>query len=112
MSEEQRVAINPEFLWQLKWWAFGGRFPLIPQWKYKQSNKYNTSNFWFHWLGFRIWTIDSPSLGFSLELDDQNLEIRLRLPYLITGFWMPLFPYKFSQKTWRKVPRAPHNNNE
>lgn len=102
---EQRVAINPEFAWTLKWWAFGGRFPLIPQWRYKKADRYNTAGFWCHWLGFRLWTMDSPDIGIELNLDDQQVYLRLRLPYLIFGWFQPLFPVSWSHKIWRKTPR-------
>ena len=110
MSE--RVKVNPEYAWTTKWWSFGGRFPLIPQWRFKPENEYNTSGFWFHWLAFRAWTMDSPDIGFQINLDDQQLELRIRLPYLITGLWIPLFPFSFHQKTWRKVrrPKRPPPN--
>lgn len=103
---ERRVAINPEFLWQTKWWAFGGRFPLVPILRVKKADKYNTAGFYFTWLGFRIWTMDSPDIGFEINLCDRDLGVRVRIPYLIIGFWLPLFPASFEHKLWRKVQRG------
>lgn len=100
MSDQ--AATNPEFIWQTKWWAFGGRFPLLPILIVKPANRYNTWGFYFQWLGFRVWTMDSPDIGFEVNLSDQDLAVRMRIPFLIVGFWLPLFPSWFMQKTWRR----------
>lgn len=104
MSLDQ-VAMNSEFAWQNKWWAFGGRFPLLPISRYRNEDQHNTSAYHFHWLGFRLWTMDSVDTGFEINLCDRDLGIRFRVPYLIFGFWLPLFPNSFSQKLWRKPSR-------
>lgn len=103
MSE--RVAMNPDYIWTLKWWAFGGRFPLVPQLRIRAADSWNTAGFYFHWLGFRAWSMDSVDVGFEVNLSDTDLGLRFRVPYLILGFWLPVFPQSWSQKLWRKPKR-------
>jgi len=100
MSEEQ-VGMNQERL-KYQLWYHWPRCPLVPDIKFRKADKHNTWSFGFHWLIFRCWTMDNPSLGASIELDDMSLQIRLRLPYLITGLFIPVFPWGLEHKLWRK----------
>lgn len=94
---------NPEFDWQLKWWAFGGNFPLKPILRFRKGNEQNTDSYYFHWMMFRAWTMDSPDLGAEINLSDYCLHFRMRLPYLVFGLFFPL-PNFLSRghRLWRK----------
>lgn len=98
MSEQ--VCISEEYVHQLKWY-YWPRLPLLPDYRFKKADEHNEWRFWIHWLIFRAWTSGSPGIGFEVKLDDQQLMIRLTLPYLYTGLFIPLFPWKWHQKLWR-----------
>jgi hypothetical protein len=101
VSSDQ-VCVNPDLAHQLKWY-YWHRLPLLPDWRYRPGDgKWNTWGFYFHWLIFRAWTMDSPDIGFEVTLDDQQLQIRARFPYLITGLFIPLFPQSWMHKLWRR----------
>lgn len=104
MNKDNSVAINLELVHQLKWY-YWPRCPLLPDWRIKQADKWNTWGFHFHWLVFRAWTSDAPMLGFQVELDDSQLQIRLNIPYLWTGIFIPIFPINLRHRFWRKVNR-------
>lgn len=83
-------------------WYNWYRFPLVPQFRYRPADRQNTANFHFHWLVFRAWTSDAPMLGFEIKLNDRDLDIRVDLPYLWTGIFIPIFPDSMSHRFWRK----------
>lgn len=83
-------------------WLNWSRFPLVPQFRFRTANEWNTRSFNLYWLCFRLWSMDSVSVGFEVTLDDQQFQARLYLPYLIAGIFMPLFPQSWQQKLWRK----------
>lgn len=87
-------------------WLHWDRCPIIPNIRWRSGNNQNTWSFGIHWLVFRAWTMDSPDIGFEVTLDDMGLQARVRLPYLITGFFVPLFPLRLHQKLWRKPKGA------
>lgn len=99
MSEE-RPCVNPEYAYELKWY-YWPRCSLLPVFKYRPANKHSCADISFTWLVFRAWTNISPQLGVEIMLDE-SLQIRLNLPYLHTGIFIPLFPY--SHRFWR-VPK-------
>jgi hypothetical protein len=107
---EQRAAMNPDYLYQLKWY-YWPRCPLLPDYRFKPGDKYNEWNFHFNWLIFRAWTMMSPDIGIEIQLDDQQLMIRARIPYLIFGLFIPIFPFSWHQKLWR-YPRMKGSPNE
>lgn len=72
-----------------RWWRWH-RFPLVPQLKIKQEDDHNTWRFNFHWLVFRAWTSDAPMLGFQVEIETYGVQVRLHLPYLWVGVFIPL----------------------
>lgn len=84
--------------WPKGWY----RFPLLPVVKIRQPDMWNTWFFNFHWLAFRLWTMDSPDIGVEINLDDQTLQIRGRIPFVIFGLFIPLFPQSWAHKLWRK----------
>ncbi len=86
------------------WWR-NGRFALVPTWKIRPADEQNTWSCHFHWLVFRAWTMDSSDIGAEVNLCDMQLVVRARIPYLIFGLFIPLFPYWCHQKTWRKSRR-------
>ena len=96
MSDQEVAGYVPE-----PWYRWH-RFALVPTWHYRPANYQNTFSFHFHWLCFRLWTIDSPDLSAEVTLDDMGLQIRWRIPYVIMGLFIPLFPMRWHQKLWRK----------
>lgn len=105
-SEDHMVAKEIDRSWGPAW-AKWYRCPLIPQVWWRTGNRQNTWSFGIHWLVFHAWTMDNPEIGASIALDDRQLEIRLRLPYLITGLFIPIFPERFAHKLWRKSKHIP-----
>jgi hypothetical protein len=98
---DDRVAISEDYKNSLRWWTHW-KCPLVPQLKIKKADKHNTAGFNFHWLFFRAWTGDAPSIGASVELCDDGLFLRLTLPYLWTGLFFYILPQSWSHKLWRK----------
>jgi hypothetical protein len=86
-------------------WMNHPRFRIIPKFTYREADRHNTSRFGFDWLGFHIWTLDSPAVGAEIELNDLCLQASIRLPYLKAGFYLPLFPINYTNRFWRKSPR-------
>lgn len=97
---DQRVCVSEEYLHTLKWY-YWPRLPILPDWRFRPADKHNEWSLHAHWLIFRFWTLGSPDFGFEVHLDDQQLVIRLRLPYLIAGLFIPVFPQSWHQKLWR-----------
>lgn len=87
---------------EVRRWYHWHRFALAPSIRIRKADKYNTASFHFHWLVFRVWTMDSPDIGFEVMLDDQTLMIRGRAPFLIFGAFIPVFPESWSMKLWRR----------
>ena len=83
-------------------WYHWHRFAVLPNLRIKQADQWSTWGFHFHWLFFRAWTMDCVWLGAEVELDDQQLQVRVNIPYLIMGLFIPLFPQSWGQKLWRK----------
>lgn len=92
-----------------RWWNWY-RLPLMPQFRYRAPDKWNTASYYFHWLVFRAWTSDAPMLGFSVELTDRSLDIRLNLPYLWAGIFIPVFP-EHHNRFWRR-PQGMKENSD
>jgi len=82
------------------WWRWH-RFPLLPQLHIRYGDDYNSHSFSFDWLFFHVWDAMSPDIGINIQLDDQCFKIQAHLPYLHLLFKVPLFPSRWSQKTWR-----------
>ena len=109
---EHRACRNPEFDWQLKWWAFGGKFPLLPVMRRRLGDQQNTNKYWFHWMALRAWTMDSPDFGVEINLSDYCFEVRGRIPYLIFGLFFPLPDFvSRGHRLWRK-PRRKNEGDE
>lgn len=96
MSDLNQAMCEPE-----KWYHWS-RCSLLPTLKTRKADRFNTASFNFHWLIFRAWTSDAPMLGFSVEFSDRDLSIRLNLPYLWTGLFIPIFPNNYRNRFWRR----------
>lgn len=90
-------------------WLRWDRCPIIPHIRWRTGNEQNTWSFGIHWLIFRAWTMDSPDIGAEISLDDMGFQARIRIPYLITGLFVPLFPWRMHQKLWRR-PKRKHSD--
>lgn len=88
-------------------WYTNPRFRLVPLFHRKPGDRYNCSGFYFDWLGLSVWDISSPDIGAQVELDDQGLMFRIRVPFVIIQWKLPLFPTSWYQKLWR-VKRYPY----
>lgn len=84
-----------------RWW----RFPIFPHLRTRKADEQNTSSFSFHWLIFRVWSMDSVEIKVEIALDDQRFVARAMVPYLIFGIFVPVFPQSWTQKLWRKSNR-------
>ncbi len=100
---EPKPQMTEEYACRRKWYR-SYRFPLLPVFTTKAADKFNSADFHFEWLCFRVWSMMSPDIGVEINLDDQQLMLRARIPYLILGIFIPLSPRNWSQKTWR-IPK-------
>ncbi len=87
----------------IRWWSHP-RFRLVPLFRVRPGDRWNNPEFNFDWLGFAAWSLSSPDLGASVELDDLGLEFRVLVPYVILRWKLPLFPSSWHQALWRKSP--------
>ncbi len=85
-----------------RWWNHP-RFRLVPLLNRRPGDRWNPPRFNFDWLGFAVWSKDTPDVHISVRLDDQALRFRLEPPYLHVEWAVPLFPYRWHQKLWRKT---------
>jgi hypothetical protein len=83
-------------------WYRWSRFPLMPLLHIRKADRWNEWSLHFQWLALSIWTMMSPDIGASVEIDDQGIEARIRVPYLIFMLRLPLFPHWLHQKLWRR----------
>jgi hypothetical protein len=82
-------------------WATWYRFPLMPQVKFRTGNKQNTWSLYFHWLIFRLWTLDSFTLGLDARLEE-DFGAFIQLPYVKLGISIPLLPMYSMHRLWRR----------
>ena len=79
-------------------WYNNMTFPIIPSLDLKKANKHNTSGFTFHWLFFKVWTIDSPSFEISIVADTYwGIGIIGLLPYFR---WVIAIPCPMELGIW------------
>lgn len=83
-------------------WYHHHLFAVLPNWSYWEGNEQNCSSFKFHWLVFRMWSMSSPDFGFEASFSQAQIQLRIRLPYLITGLFIPVMPWEWEYKLWRK----------
>ncbi len=103
---ESQPAMNPEYAYQLKWY-YWHRCSLLPVFKYRPGNKHNCADLSFHWLIFRAWTGMVPQLGFEIKIDQGDFCIRLHLPYLYAGMFIPWCP-NYPHVLWR-IPKRDYS---
>jgi hypothetical protein len=82
-------------------WATWWRFPLIPQIRTRTGNEQNTFSFNFHWLIFRLWTLDSFTFGLDARLEE-DFAVYAQIPYVKLGFSIPLLPLYSTHRLWRR----------
>lgn len=82
-------------------WATWGRFPLMPQVRFRTGNEQNTSTLHFHWLIFRFWTLDSICLELDVRLEE-DFGVYVQLPYCKMGISIPLLPMYALHRFWRR----------
>lgn len=88
-----------------KWWNWH-LCPLVPQIRTRQEDRHNTWSFHFHWLLFRAWTSDAPTLGVNAEIETYGAHLRFHFPYLWAGIFIPFGMYVDSwihRHLWRKT---------
>lgn len=107
MGDAKMVNVFPEGVAVMgereRWWRWP-RFRLVPLFWTRPEDDHNRGEFHFSWLGLDVWSMMSPDIGASVELDDMGLQFRVLLPYLIIALKLPLFPASWHQKTWRTKP--------
>lgn len=101
MSNDTQAGVPAE--WVKPWYRWH-RLPLLPSLILRPETKWDVSHFHFNWLFLHVWDISSPDVGLGFELTDQDFWFRIRLPYLIIHFSLPLFPRAIYQKSWRTKP--------
>lgn len=90
-------------------WYNSYEFPLIPQFTYRKGDKWNTDDYSFHWLGIRLWTLDSFDFDLSVGISCHwGIYVSGVLPYLRWVFAIPL-PYKWCNFIQANLWRKPKN---
>lgn len=88
-------------------WYTNYTFPLLPVLTTMKADEHNTSGFSFHWLFFRVWTLDSFGFEVTLVADTHwGVGITAILPYLRIAVCIP-FPESFAIKVQRYLWRHP-----
>lgn len=64
-----------------KIWA-NEHFTLIPIFKKRNGDQYNTNSYYFRWLCFNFWTMDHFSFGFDIDIEFNRIGFGFVLPYL------------------------------
>lgn len=82
-------------------------FPLVPGFRIKKADEYNTNGFSFHWLFFKFWTLDSFGFEISFNIDDHwGIGFSGILPYLRWVVAIPCPPnwqMWMQRNLWRKI---------
>lgn len=90
---------------QRKWYN-DYTFPLFPQLRIYKANEHNTSGFFFHWLFFKFWSLDSFQFEIAFNIDDHwGIGFSGLLPYLRWVIAIPCPPslqYWIQRNLWRK----------
>jgi len=89
-------------------WYNSYTFPLIPQFKIRPANEYNTKAISFHWLFIHLWTLDSFEFEVSIILFSSHWGVGFngQLPYLRWVIAIPMpprFQNWIQRNLWRQV---------
>lgn len=88
-----------------KWWN-NYTFPLVPQLEIRKANKHNTWDLSFHWLFFKIWTLDGFGFEIAFVIDNHwGIGFTVIVPYLRLVACIPCPTWlgiKIQQKLWRR----------
>lgn len=99
MNEQVAKISNEKEPWPRGWW----RFPLLPMISIKQQDDWNNWGFSFDWMFIKVWNMDSVELSVQFSIEEQ-LSIKIFVPYLIVYLHIPVFPVGFLQKhLWKKT---------
>jgi hypothetical protein len=64
-------------------WYTNYTFPLIPVISYRKANQYNTFNWTFHWMFFKVWTRDAFDFEIAFTISGHwGIGVTALLPYL------------------------------
>lgn len=98
---ETRACKSEETFWEKPYPENWYRFSIKPLFRYRKEDRYNTSRYYFHWLGLNIWTIDSVGFSFEIGIEDA-VTFKIKVPYLISSISIPILSVFFLQRFWRK----------
>lgn len=56
--------------------------PLVPRFKHREANYYNTDAYSLHWLIFNVWNMDHVSFGIDASIGFDEIYVGVILPYL------------------------------
>ena len=100
---------TPSQEWQKpRTWYNNYTFPLLPQLQIKEGNEYNTKGFSFHWLFFKLWSLDCFSFEVGVVFDTHwGIGFIGILPYLRWVICIPC-PEKLMMWTQRNLWRKPN----
>jgi membrane-associated phospholipid phosphatase len=96
-----------------KKWYNSNIFPIIPQFKYKPAcDSWDTSNWSFHWLFFKLWSLDAFEFELSIAVSSHwGIALLGIFPYTRWVIGVPL-PYKVTSWVQRKLWRHSKSLNE
>lgn len=87
-------------------WYTNYTFPLVPVIGYRKADEYNTFNWNFHWMFFKVWTRDGFDFEIALTIDSHwGIGITSLLPYLRVAITIPCpewLTVKIQKYLWRK----------
>lgn len=87
-------------------WYNAYSFPLIPVFKIRKPDQYNTGGFSFDWLFIKLWSLDAVGFEVSLQLDTHwGVGVTAIVPYLRLVFCIPCprqLSYWVQRHLWRR----------
>ena len=99
---------------ELNWWEYyplhkiwcNDLCPLVPRFTYRKADQYNATRFGVHWLFLNIWTLESFSFSFDVDIELNRFYVGFCLPYLRVRVGFEFFSEKWYNMT-RWLSRAP-----
>ena len=87
--------------------------PLVPRFEYRPGDEWNANGWFFHWLIFKIWTLEHFSFNAEINLQWDSITIGFAFPYLriFIGFHH-CWHWEWLYKLHRILRRRPALKNE
>jgi hypothetical protein len=110
------VAVREKYWWEHyplhKLWC-NDACPLVPRFKYRPGDEYNSNNWSLHWLLIHMWSMEHFSFGVDAEIGPHDgIYIGCILPYLRITIGIRHTWYSWQSKLAQILRRKPALKNE